>query len=79
MDRKTTEFKKLEEFLKKNEIEYSIYSGIIRVYTNKKNMTLVYREHYDTWMVIENTPRGTNSYTQYTDIIIGDLKKLKSA
>lgn len=84
MDRKTREFKKLEDFLKENDFNYMINSNTIIIFGDSKSITLIYRNFYETWKVVESWSNKDgevycNSYEQYLDIIIEDLKKMKRA
>ena len=79
MNRQTTEFKKLEDFLKENNFKYEYFDGIFIVYTDTKDISLIYRKFYDTWIVIESTNDGMKGYYQYLDIIINELSKMKQA
>lgn len=77
---KYQEISKITNFLDENKINYEVDDGfgIIKIKVKKCNWTLIYREWYDTWKVIitnSDTNEFIDTYNQYLDIILSDIKK----
>lgn len=77
---KYQEISKISNFLDENKINYEVDDGfgIIEIKVKKRNWTLIYREWYDTWKVIitnSDTNEIIDTYNQYLDIILSDIKK----
>lgn len=77
---KYQEISKITNFLDENKINYEVDDGfgIIKIKVKKRNWTLIYREWYDTWKVVitnSDTNEFIDTYNQYLDIILSDIKK----
>lgn len=77
---KYQEISKITNFLDENKLNYEVDDGfgIIKIKVKKRNWTLIYREWYDTWKVVitnSDTNEFIDTYNQYLDIILSDIKK----
>lgn len=77
---KYQEISKITNFLDENKINYEVDDGfgIIKIKVKKRNWTLIYREWHDTWKVVitnSDTNEFIDTYNQYLDIILSDIKK----
>ena len=73
MKKYTREPDTFEKFLKDNDIAYFRVGNDFTVHskTENKHLTIIYRETYDTWKVIEiKNGQYNGSYNQYVNIIM---------